>query len=86
MKWFYSCRAVCISDDTFLLHYTVHILDVCCSILPQNTREEVNQLLQACRVGDLETVKRLSIQVTPRNVHSLNCRLLHCAARLVMKY
>ena len=44
------------------------------------------QLIEACRVGDLETVKRLSIQVTPRNVHYLNWRLLHCAARLVMKY
>ena len=85
MKCFYSCRAVCISDDTFL---TVHSLDVCCSISHQNMWEE-KQLIQACKEGDLETVKKLSIQVTLQNVRDLNWpyfRLLHHAARLVMKY
>ena len=70
-----------------MTQYTVHILDVCCSILPQNIWEK--QLIQACIEGDLETVKRLSIQVTLRNVRGLNwphSSLLHYAARLVVTY
>ena len=88
----------CISDNTFLLQYIVHILEVCCFILPQNIWEE-KQLIQACKEGDLETVKRLSFGVSVRNVgdknwpyssllhHDLNWpffSLLHHAAGLVM--
>ena len=54
----------------------------------QNTQEE-EQLIQACIEGDLETVKRLSVEVTLRNVRDLNwlhSSLLHYAARLVITY
>ena len=50
----------------------------------QNTWEEEKQLIQACKVGDLETVKRLSNRVTLREVydhyHWPDCSLLHHAA------
>ena len=55
---------------------------------PQKTWEE-KQLIQACKEGDLETVKRLSIQVTVPNVCDVNwpgSSLVHHAARLVMTY
>ena len=56
----------------------LHVCGLCCSISHQNTQEEEKQLIQACKVGDLETVKRLSNRVT---LHDwLVCSLLHHAA------
>ena len=50
------------------------------STMFQNTPQEA--LWDACETGDLETVKRLSCQVTVRDYSYLGESALHKAARL----
>ena len=73
------------------LHVCMFIYTYACSCcfccLQQNTREE-EKLIEACKEGDLETVKSFT-QVILQDVrdHSwFGYSLLHYAARLVMEY
>ena len=65
----------------------MHVCGVFFRPVHQNTREE-EKLIQACKEGDLETVK-IFTQVVLRDVrdHSwFGYSLLHYAARLVIQY
>ena len=55
---------------------------MCCS-LHQNTEEE-SELFDACRTGDLDTVKASQVALRDVRDHSLDFSPLHWAALLVL--